>query len=492
MELITPRVEEERPEVVLASGRPIRVPNVWVVPSSLLSLTAARLVVDATAIAAALGASFLLRFQFGWLRISADPTPRMEPHVAVSALWAGGLLAAMATNRLFDEDTLVPGGGEFVRLWKSLLEAIALSSVFVFLTHMLDVSRGWFGLVVLTSALLLVGERAAFRAFVRKQRARGAWRRHAILVSSEGRARPAWVTSDLVEFDITAHLSVHDFFQYRPTSLIRSSGNGFGAGLFSSERPVLIVNDDGVSEDDLWRLVVLAGRVGSPLFMQSPLRVVARDRLSTRELSGRTVVKIAPPTLTGLRATKKRILDITVSLGLLVAGAPLLAVLALAVAITSGWPILYRQERVGKDGRTFRMLKFRTMKRNAEAETGPVWTVPEDPRRTRFGAFLRRTSLDELPQLLNVLRGDMSLVGPRPERPPFVASFSEELGCYADRHRIKPGVTGWAQANGWRGNTDLSPRVEFDNWYIENWSIALDLKILARTIPAVLSRNGAY
>ena len=118
-----------------------------------------------------------------------------------------------------------------------------------------------------------------------------------------------------------------------------------------------------------------------------------------------------------------------------------------------------------------------------------MWAIPGDPRRTGLGAFLRRTSLDELPQLFNVLRGGMSLVGPRPERPPFVASFSEEFGWYADRHRIKPGMTGWAQANGWRGNTDLSPRVEFDNWYIENWSPWLDLKIVLATLATVV-RNA--
>jgi putative colanic acid biosynthesis UDP-glucose lipid carrier transferase len=144
--------------------------------------------------------------------------------------------------------------------------------------------------------------------------------------------------------------------------------------------------------------------------------------------------------------------------------------------------VLYRQERVGLDGRVFRMLKFRTMVPDAEAVTGPIWARNGDPRETWVGGFLRRTSLDELPQLWNVLRGDMSLVGPRPERPVFIEQFRREVPGYMLRHKVKAGLTGWAQVHRWRGDTSLHERIEHDLYYIRNWSLGLDLRILLMTL----------
>jgi len=151
--------------------------------------------------------------------------------------------------------------------------------------------------------------------------------------------------------------------------------------------------------------------------------------------------------------------------------------------------VLYRQRRVGRDGREFTILKFRSMRADAEQATGPVWAEAEDPRCTRFGAWLRRTFLDELPQLWNVLCGQMSLVGPRPERPEFVRQFKQEVERYTHKHWVRPGLTGWAQVNGWRGDTDLAERIRHDIWYIENWSAWLDLRILAVTAAKVLLRT---
>ena len=155
-------------------------------------------------------------------------------------------------------------------------------------------------------------------------------------------------------------------------------------------------------------------------------------------------------------------------------------------------PVLYRQRRMGLDGRPFDILKFRSMVVGAEEESGPTWASAEDPRRTRLGSFLRRWSLDELPQLVNVLRGEMSLVGPRPERPEFVREFKEKFPQYMLRHRVRAGITGWAQVHGWRGNTSLSKRIEYDLYYIENWSLALDIKILWMTLRHGLRHRNAY
>jgi exopolysaccharide biosynthesis polyprenyl glycosylphosphotransferase len=187
-----------------------------------------------------------------------------------------------------------------------------------------------------------------------------------------------------------------------------------------------------------------------------------------------------------MAAVRKRAFDLAVASVALVGLAPILLAVALAVRLGSGRPVLYAQERMGLDGRLFRMLKFRTMRRDAEGETGPVWAQAGDPRRTRLGRWLRRTSLDELPQLWNVLRGDMSIVGPRPERPVFIEQFRREVPGYMLRHKVKAGMTGWAQVHGWRGDTSLHERIEHDIHYIQNWSLALDVRILFLTVAHVL------
>jgi len=186
--------------------------------------------------------------------------------------------------------------------------------------------------------------------------------------------------------------------------------------------------------------------------------------------------------LYGWNRIVKRVFDLVFGALALAVAAPVMLGIAVALKLTSPGPVLYRQERMGVDGRRFRMLKFRTMRVDAEAETGPVWAREDDPRRTALGVSLRRTSLDELPQLFNVLHGEMSLVGPRPERPSFVEEFRRRVPGYMLRHKMKAGITGWAQINGWRGNTSIEKRIEYDLYYIERWSLAFDLKILLQTL----------
>ncbi|MCL6446039.1 MAG: exopolysaccharide biosynthesis polyprenyl glycosylphosphotransferase, partial [Alicyclobacillus sp.] len=224
-----------------------------------------------------------------------------------------------------------------------------------------------------------------------------------------------------------------------------------------------------------------------------------------------------------MNAALKRAFDIVFSLLVLIGLSPLFLAIAIAVKLSSPGPVIYVQPRVGKNRRVFKMYKFRTMYWNghtgeAVAETACAsssdacateeratnsgdedtggtdtgWTVPNDPRRTRFGAFLRRTSLDELPQFWNVLIGDMSVIGPRPERPNFVEQFKDEIPRYMVKHRVRPGITGWAQVHGWRGDTSIAERIQYDLEYIENWSLGLDLKIILRTIRDGFVHENAY
>jgi Undecaprenyl-phosphate glucose phosphotransferase len=210
------------------------------------------------------------------------------------------------------------------------------------------------------------------------------------------------------------------------------------------------------------------------------------------EFEGLPFISLQDSPLYGWNSLLKRTLDLFVGSVALIFFAPLMALIAAAIKSTSAGPILFRQERMGLDGRRFQMLKFRTMVNEAEKLAVPAWTTPGDLRVTRLGILLRRTSLDELPQLLNVIKGEMSLVGPRPERPVLIDEFRKEIPKYMLRHKIKAGITGWAQVNGWRGDTSLEKRIEHDIYYIENWSLWFDLKVLALSLVRGFINKNAY
>jgi Undecaprenyl-phosphate glucose phosphotransferase len=221
------------------------------------------------------------------------------------------------------------------------------------------------------------------------------------------------------------------------------------------------------------------------------LQVIAlRARLE--DLDGVPVININDVPLRGLNSLVKRAIDIAISAAALTVLAIPLAVVAVLVKLTSRGPVFYRQERMGLDGRPFMIHKFRSMYDGAEGQTGPVFARRDDPRRTPLGSVLRRSNIDELPQFWNVLKGEMSLVGPRPERPLFVAQFKDKIPQYMLRHKVKAGITGWAQVNGWRGNTSIEKRIEYDLYYIENWSVRLDLKIMWLTVLKGFFHKHAY
>jgi Undecaprenyl-phosphate glucose phosphotransferase len=215
-------------------------------------------------------------------------------------------------------------------------------------------------------------------------------------------------------------------------------------------------------------------------------------RKSVTEFEGMPILNMRESPLAGWSAVLKRLFDMAISSATLLVFAAPMALIALMVKLTSKGPVFYRQERMGLDGRRFDILKFRSMRVDAEKETGAVWAKKDDPRRTWFGAFLRRMSLDELPQFINVLRGDMSIVGPRPERPVFIEDFRKEVPRYMLRHKMKAGITGWAQVNGWRGDTSLLKRIQYDIYYIENWSIWFDIRIMFMTFYRGFMSRSAY
>jgi Undecaprenyl-phosphate glucose phosphotransferase len=221
------------------------------------------------------------------------------------------------------------------------------------------------------------------------------------------------------------------------------------------------------------------------------LPAMAGMAFHTTQLHGMTVIGLRENPHHGLNVVVKRLMDMILAIIALVVFSPVMALITILIKLTSQGPVLYRQERCGLNGRAFQMLKFRTMKANAEVD-GPRMTAINDSRRTALGTFLRMTNLDELPQLFNVLWGEMSLVGPRPERPVYVRKFSKTIPNYMARHAVKAGMTGWAQVNGWRGNSSLRKRIQFDLYYITHWNPFFDIRIMFLTIWRMLFQKQKH
>lgn len=256
----------------------------------------------------------------------------------------------------------------------------------------------------------------------------------------------------------------------------------------------IIVALSGVPHDEIMDMVFAVTNLPVAIRVYpETFRLLTSDVLSISDLNGLPTVSVRTIGLRPVERVMKRVMDVIISVGVLVVLAPLMFLIAVSIKLGSRGPVFYTQERVGRDGRSFLVLKFRSMPIDAEKSTGPVFTSHDDPRPGRLGRFLRRYSLDELPQFINVLFGEMSVVGPRPERPYFVEQFRQRIPAYMARHHEKAGITGWAQVNGLRGDTSVEERTLYDLYYVENWSILFDLKIIVKTLFHIFREdNNAY
>ena len=343
--------------------------------------------------------------------------------------------------------------------------------------------------VAVASFCLLVLGRAVAYAGIRRARTKGAFAQRVLIV---GAGQVAERFAEVLE--------THPAYGLHPIGLLddcadESLSHPVLGGIdqlddvLSKHRIDRVVLAFGVNRDpDLVRVIRSCENADVdmyvvPRFFELGLQAAARD---VDMVWGYPLVRLRRSTMRSSSRWLKRALDSAVSATLLLLAAPIFGVLALAVKLTSPGPVYFRQRRIGKNGREVEILKFRSMRVNSESDT--QWSVDADARVTKLGAFMRKTSLDELPQLWNVLRGDMSLVGPRPERPYFVERFEQEVPGYGDRHRVPVGLTGLSQVNGLRGDTSIEDRAWFDNHYIENWSVGGDLAILARTAGAMIKQ----
>ena len=343
-----------------------------------------------------------------------------------------------------------------------------------------DFSRVWFLLWAIMSLVLLWVERLCIYLFLRTLRRKGFNLRHVALVGSGAAAE-----------NIKKRLSAAGWSGYKIVLDVPRADPGSLAALESAVVDevwlALSFSEEQAIKDALHALrhSTASIRFAPDLFA---LRLVNHGM---SDVLGMPMYDLSTSPMTGVNQLIKWLEDKLLSALILLLISPLMLVLALGVKLTSRGPVFYRQQRVGLNNQPFNMLKFRSMPVDSEKD-GVRWGGSAAKATTRFGQFIRKTSLDELPQFINVLKGDMSIVGPRPERPMFVEQFKEEIPDYMKKHLVKAGITGWAQVNGWRGDTDLKTRIEYDLYYIENWSIWFDLKIILLTIFKGFVNKNAY
>lgn len=455
------------------------------------------ILLDTLTVSAAWFASYFVRFHLGLFAYAGPRPPGIEEFAQVlpavlicilAALAACGLYRPPETNSLMKESRRLVGA--------AVLGWLAMLSILYYVSRE-PYSRVLLAIFLFASPLALIASRLLLRRLFFGLRKRGVGVRPAAMVGSGRLAQKVirqirkhpWVAERVHYVISDAELPAG-----RKVCGLPVLGRADEIPQCLREHPVdaVFVATKTLYPEKGEPVLESLGKFSVKVILVPDLPAMWTMNLAVGELDGVPVIHLRDSLIHGWHAVAKRAMDIAGSLLLLaLLGVPMLFIAAL-VRLTSPGPALFKQERMGLGGKPFVLLKFRSMRMDAEDETGPVWATSDDPRRTWFGAFLRRTSLDELPQLLNILKGDMSLVGPRPERPCFVQQFMEQLPAYMLRHHVKAGLTGWAQVHGYRGRTSLRKRLQYDLYYINNWSLGLDLTILALTPFVGMMQKHAY
>lgn len=438
---------------------------------------------DGVTVIVAWALAYLVRFQLqpSWLPFAEVEAPAREYIVVAFALVLIWYLS-LQINGAYKSWRASKVGLEILTIMKASSLAFV---VFVALQHFVareSLSRATLGLFFVFATVGLVFTRIVLRSTLHQLRRRGWNQRHLIIVGDGALA-------DSIE----SRLKLRPELGFKSAGFVCVSGisktqkklgelSELGSILNSTEPDVVIIslrNQDGSQLDGILKEL---GNHNVSVRIVPDVSHYSILGFEVEEFEGLPVIAINESPLQGWNRVLKRVSDIVYALSALVIFSIPMTVIALLIRFGSRGPILYSQERMGLDGRVFKMWKFRSMRTDAEVQSGAVWAQANDSRVTWIGRILRKTSLDELPQLFNVLVGDMSCVGPRPERPVFVDQFKSQIPGYMLRHKVKAGMTGWAQINGFRGNTSLEGRIQFDLYYITNWSLGLDLKIMFMTI----------
>lgn len=393
--------------------------------------------------------------------------------LGVAVIYAAWTAVMLACFKVYRTTRIHHSGWEGSRIWAANAVALASAAAALYVFRLEDFSRGVLSVYYLTSCLMLTGKRFFIRRFLRYMRFKGYNLKH-ILVVGRGVLAQRYINN----VQATPSLGIHVDEHLIPSDgfLTNLEGQLHGNGI---DEVIMALNPDELYVTmDVIRICEKCGTKISvvPFYNDVIPTCPTIDTVGSIKLIQLRTTPLDDP----LNAFAKRTFDIMVSIVLMVLLSPLLLILAVVIRLSSPGPVLFRQERVGLKKETFTMYKFRSMHVNATQDT--TWSGNADSRRTRVGSLLRKTSLDELPQLINVLKGNMSLVGPRPEIPYYVERFRETVPLYMVKCQVRPGMTGWAQINGLRGDTSIPDRVAHDLWYIENWSFGLDMKILLKTL----------
>ncbi len=457
---------------------------------------------DVLMIVLAFVGAYYMRLAIPWPN-QAQNIASLRSYAGMLAIQAASIFITFFFYRLYHLRRAVSRVDEFYAIFGAVSIGIMMSvaiSALSFKNSILDLdfSRGMIVYAwVLTIGLVMSG-RMIHREVQARARAAG-WGRDRLLIVGTG---------DVAQM-ILQKIQWSPWLAYEIVGLVSKNGNGDHPPAHVMGAPVLGVTDDIPRLIDEQRVneVIVALPEASH---QETLGIIALCDKSTvvvkvfpdvfqfiagqvgiDDLGGLPLLTMRDVAMRGWMLALKRGVDVLGSMFGLVVLSPLMLFVALLIKLESPGPVFYVQERMGLDARPFPMLKFRSMRQDAEKD-GPGWTKPGDPRRTRLGALLRRLNIDELPQLVNVLVGDMSLVGPRAERPVYVDQFRKSIPRYMDRHKEKAGLTGWAQVNGLRGDTSIAERTKYDLWYIENWSLLLDFKIIIRQVVKLFNDRNAY
>ena len=396
-----------------------------------------------------------------------------RPMIFASLCYAAGLLLVLTILGFYSTDRIRRLSWKLGVLFLSITVSIFAVTAFIFLFKIQDVSRGIILIFYFLILFLLGGKQILTRAVLNQLRSSGYNIKHEVLVGTGRLARQ--YQEDLGD---EPELGIQ-------ISAVVSPDEDLDKILTSTAIDEVVIALEPEEYVKISRVIASCEKNGVK-FLVIPLYSDMLPSHPVFESVGRSrLINVRANRLEQIGwAALKRGFDLVVSAAALLILSPLMVIIAIGVKLSSPGPVLFRQTRVGYRRREFKMLKFRSMRVNDEADT--TWSRAEDARRTGFGAFIRKTSLDELPQLINVLKGEMSLVGPRPELPYFVEQFRESIPLYMVKHQVKPGMTGWAQVNGYRGDTSIRKRIELDLWYIDHWSVWLDLKILFMTVPGAM------
>jgi Undecaprenyl-phosphate glucose phosphotransferase len=453
-------------------------------------------VLDLAVTVVALVLAFLFRFHSGLL-----PTPKGIPDareylVAIPVF----LLICMITygrQRLYVARRVDRSSREITDIAKATVLAALIFAAGTFFYRSFEYSRAVLLIFCFFNIALLGITRFSIRFFLRMIRRRGWNLRHAIIVGS---GKLAQSTAEHILKNPWTGIRIVGFLDDRES---RQGWSHMGIPVIAAiDQLVPIVRDGKIdhvyialptheyTKVDPMLDALSRETVDIKVIPDFPRLVALKPSIS--DLDGMPILTVRECPLDGWNRAVKRAVDLLISILFLLILSPVILLLALLVKLGSRGPVFYVQERMGFDGKIFKIYKFRTMRVDAESATGATWAREGDPRRTPLGRFLRRTSLDEIPQFLNVLKGDMSIVGPRPERPVFIQTFRNTIPRYMMRHKIKAGITGWAQVNGWRGNTSLKKRIQYDIYYIENWSLWFDFRIMLQTFRILLTQKNAY